>query len=200
MAFTQEQRTGLGIALNEADLLGFEIDPERRIAVATFRVLTLPERGPAPHDRRVHFTFCPVGRIVASLRKGRWDDPDAEVVPFAISELLATVQSFGELSIYGWEYIDVHAKQLAKWGDRLSLDWASGDDGLSHSITVFQDPGDRILDLCVWFDSMELSDSRGESIPLDAFIAGGKRWWQAFYAGDERTKGYGMAPLQGPAE
>jgi hypothetical protein len=117
----------------------------------------------------------------------------------AVGELLATVQSFGGLSIFGWEYIDVHAKQLEKWGDRMSPNRTSGDDGLSHSITVFEDSGDRILDLCVWFDNVEVRDPQGRSIPLDSSIAGGKRWWDAFYAGDERTKGYGMAPLKGPA-
>jgi hypothetical protein len=120
------------------------------------------------------------------------------VVSFPLDQLLPIVQSFGALSISGWEFIDVHAKELERWGDRLSLDWASGEDGRSHSITVFQDPGDRILDLCVWFDDLEIRDAERRTIPLEAFIAAGKRWWDAFYEGDERTKGYGMAPLKGP--
>ncbi len=137
MSLTEEQRSGLDIALNEADLLGFHVHPERRLARATFRVLTLPESGPPAEDQRVDLLFRPVGRVVASFRNGRWDDPNAEAIPFGIHELLHTVQSFGELSIYGWEFIDVHVKQLAKWGDRLRLDWSSGQDGLSHSLTVF---------------------------------------------------------------
>jgi hypothetical protein len=199
MSLTEEQRSGLNVALNEADLLGFEVDPGRRIAAATFRVLTLPEIGPAPDDRRVQFLFRPVGRVAASLRDGRWDDPEAPVVPFALGELLSIVQSFGGLPVYGWEFIDVHAKELEKWGDRLSIDWTSGDDGRSHSITVFQEPGNRILDLCVWFDELEIRDPQRGVVPVDAFVAAGKRWWDAFYAGDERTKGYGMALLKEPA-
>jgi hypothetical protein len=199
MSLTEEHRSGLNVALNEADLLGFEVDPERRIAAATFRVLTLPEVGPSPDDRRVQFLFRRVGRVAASLRNGRWDDPDAPVLPFALPDLLSVVQSFGGLSLYGWEFIDVHAKELAKWGDRLSLDWTSGDDGRSHSITVFQEPGNRILDLCVWFDELELRDPERRIISIDDFIAAGKRWWDAFFAGDERTKGYGMVPGKYPA-
>lgn len=196
MTLTEEQRTGLGIALDEADLLGFEVNPERRIAGATFRVLTLPESGPLPDDRRVQLLFRPVGRVAASLRNGRWDDPHAAVVPFPIDDLLTIVESFGSLPIYGGEYIDVHASELEKWGDRLSLDWRSGADGLSHSITVFQGSSSRILDLCVWFDELEIRDPGGNRIPLDAFLAAGKRWWDAFHAGDERTKGCGMFPLE----
>src|SRR5262245_32108018 len=79
---TEEQCAGLNVALNEADLLGFEVNAERRMAAATFRVLTLPEIGPAPDDRRVQFLFRPVGRVAASLRDGRWDDPGAPIVPF----------------------------------------------------------------------------------------------------------------------
>ena len=48
----EEFRTELGVALNEADLLGFEVEERRRIAAATFRVLSLPAEGRPPEDRR----------------------------------------------------------------------------------------------------------------------------------------------------
>jgi hypothetical protein len=113
--------------------------------------------------------------------------------------LLTVVQSFKGLPIYGWEFIDTHKKELEEWGDRLSLDWTSGSDGVSHSITVFQDPEDRILDLCVWFDDLVIRNPAGSTIPLDTFVAAGKRWWDALYAGDERTKGHGIFPLNDPS-
>src|SRR5260221_8868724 len=100
MRLSEHERKRLGVALTEADLLGFELDPERRIAAATLRVPTLPDSGPPPQDRRVQLLLRPVGRVAASLRNGRWDDPAAEVVPFAIDDLLTTVQSFGGLPVY----------------------------------------------------------------------------------------------------
>lgn len=198
MQLTQEQREGLGIALNEATLLGVELDPRRRIAGATFCVVTLPEDGPEPEDCRVQLIFHPVGRIAASLRNGRWDDPNAEVVSFGVEELLSVVQSFGGLPIYGWEYIDVHESQLEQWGDRISLDWRSGSDGVAHSIGLFQDCRDRFLDLCLWFDDLEIRDPTGNAITVESFIAGGKRWWDALYDGDKRTAGHGIVPVKGP--
>ena len=199
MPLTKEQRDGLGVALNEASLLGVEVDPERRVAGATFEVFSLPKEGSAPSDGRVLLVFQPVGRVAASLRNARWDDPEAAAVPFVLGELLATVQSFSGLPVYGWEFIDVDAKERQSWGKRLSLDWTSGSDGRTHSITLFQDAGNRILDLCVWFDELEIRDPEGNAIPLNAFIAAGNRWWDAFHGGDERTRGHGMFPLQGPA-
>jgi hypothetical protein len=194
---TEDQGNGLDIALNEAVLLGFEVDADRRLAAATFEVLTLP--GPAPDDRRVQFVFHPVGRVAASLRNGRWDDSEASIVPFSINDLLTVVQSFKGLPIYGWEFIDTHNKELEEWGDRLSLDWTSGSDGVSHSITVFQDSEDRHLDLCVWFDDLVIRNPVRSTIPLDTFIAAGKRWWDALYAGDERTRGHGITPINDPS-
>lgn len=71
---------------------------------------------------------------------------------------------------------------------------------LSHSISVSQeDGGNRVLELCVWFDELEIRDPAGGVIPIAAFIAGGKRWWDAFNAGDDRTKGLGLIPLKGPS-
>jgi hypothetical protein len=190
-----ELRIGLGIALNEADLLGFEVDPSRRLASATFRVLTLPAEGSPPADCRIQMLFRPVGRVAASLRAGYWDDSSAPVVPFALGDLLAVVQSFGGQPIYGWEFFDLHEKELARWGDRLSLDWRSGGDGLSRSITVFQTSGrgpSRHLDVCVWFDELEARTPGGAIVPLEQFAAGGRRWWDGLFAGDQRTEGHGI--------
>lgn len=195
MPITDKQRNGFGVALNEADLLGFEVVPERRAAAATFRVLTLPEDGPPPDDRRVQIVFHPVGRVAASLRNGA-DYASAEVVPFAIEELLATVESFGGLPVYGWEFIDLPERNFRTWSDRLSLDWTSGEDGRSHSITVFQESGDRTLEIRVWFDELKIYDPEFNEISIDAFIDGGERWWDGFYEGDEQTDGYGLNLLE----
>lgn len=194
---TEDQSNGLNVALNESDLLGIEVDTERRIAAATFRVLSLPEVGPPPEDRRFQFLFDRVGRVAASLRDGRWDDLSAPAIPFALEDLLSVVQSFGGLSIYGWEFIDVHEKKLARWGDRLSLDWASGGLISPHSITVFQEDEKRNLDICIWYESLEIRNSKGTVVSIDDFVAAGKRWWKGFYEGDDRTNSFGMVPLKG---
>ncbi len=200
MAGWGDLRSELGVSLNEADLLGFEVDSARRIATATFRVLTLPAEGPPPADRRVQILFRPVGRVAASLRNGQWNDEEAEVVPFSLRDLLGVVQSFGGQPVYGWEFFDIHEKALAQWGNRLSLDWQSGSDGLSRSISVFQSSGAgafRHLDLCVWFDELEVRRPDGVVIPLEEFVAGGRRWWDAMYAGDKRAEGHGIFPAGG---
>jgi hypothetical protein len=200
MAAWEELRTELGVALNEADLLGFEVDPARRMANATFRVLTLPAAGPPPADRRVQMLFRPVGRVAASLRNGFWNDEAADVVPFSLAELLGVVESFGGYPIYGWEFFDVHDRELARWGNRLSLDWRSEPDGLSRSISVFQSSNGgpaRHLDLCVWFDELEVRRPDGSTIALEEFAAGGRRWWDALFARDKRTEGPGIIPVSG---
>ncbi|MGN6625325.1 MAG: hypothetical protein ACTHLN_01785, partial [Tepidisphaeraceae bacterium] len=139
----------------------------------------------------------PVGRVVASLRNGVWDDMAAEVVPFAVTDLLPVVQRFGGQPIYGWEFFDVHDKELGRWGKRLSLDWRSGSDGLSRSMTVFQESAQHAvqhLNLCIWFDDLEIRRPDGSVLSLEDFATGGKRWWDAMYAGDERTQGAGIVP------
>jgi len=186
----------IGLAMNEATLLGVEVDTESRMAGVTLDVLTLPERGDPPSDRRVQFVLSPVGRVAASLRLGRWNDAGAPVEHFEIGALLGIVESF-KTSIYGWEFFDQHEKEMAGWGARLSVNWRSGSDGLSHSLFLFQEGGpQRHLDLCIWFDELVLRDPRGREIAQDEFIAGGRRWWTAFRAGDPRTHGEGLIPLK----
>jgi len=139
---------------------------------------------------------------VVSLRGGRWDDTKAPLIPVAPNELLDTVRSFGGLPVYGWEFLDVHEREMAQWGDRLSLDWRSPSGahppgcGLSHSLLLFQDGGDRHLDLCVWFDEIEARKPDGMPMPLAELAAGGRRWWDALNTRDPRTADTGIFPLQ----
>ena len=199
MKLLEEQKDGMNEALNEADLLGFEVHPDKRVGAATFRVLTLDESGEVPQNSRLQFLFYPVTRIVASLRTGRWDDANAEVMPLALDELLQVVQSFSGSPVYGWQFFDVHEKTLDTIADRISLNWQSGENADGHSIMLFQEEGDdRFLELCVWFGSLLIRTPAREAVSIDDFIAGGRRWWDAMYAGDPRTEGRGITPAPSP--
>jgi hypothetical protein len=194
---TSEQVELLNVALNEATLLGAEVETEQRAAAITLSVLSLPEEGPPPEDPRVQLLLHPVGRVCASLRHGRWDDAEAPVEAFRIDELLAVLGRLGRHAVYGWEFFDVpEEKDFARWKDRLSLDWeAPGDEGRSHTLVLFQEADEAHLDLCFWFDDLVVHAPSHEEIPLDEFAAGGKRWWDALYAGDQRTADSGIVPL-----
>lgn len=196
LQMTSAEAEGLGIALNEATLLGVEIDPSRRIAAVTLRVLTLPEDGPPPADSRLQLLLQPVGRIAASLRGGRWDDPAAPVLPLKEGDVLTASQSFGCLPIYGWRFFDLPGEDFKRWSSRLSLDSRLGMDGHRHTITLFQEGNDRHLDLRIWFDDLEFRTTDGCRIGLIEVIEGGKRWWDRMYAGDPRTHGCGIMPLR----
>lgn len=195
MNLLDDDKAKLGVALNEADVLGVELAEDRRVVSITFAVLSLPLAGPPPEDRRVQFLLHPVGRVAASYRQGRWDDSEAEVTRFEPRELLQVVQRFGGLPVYGWEFFDVHEKDFVTWRDRLSMDWKQGEGGMSHSLSLFQEGPEAHLDLCIWFDSFEIRTASGEPVSLDEFCDGGRRWWDAVYAGDPRTDGHGIVPL-----
>lgn len=197
MPLTDEEKKGLGVALNEATLWGVEFNEKKRWLAATFAVQSLPEDGLAPEDPRVQLVFKPVGRVAASLRKGRWDDREAEIIQFQIEQLQEIVAANCGQPIYGWEFVDVTGEaNFERWADRLSLDYSGGNDGMKHSIVLFQEGIERHLDLCVWFDELQIFDPKFQVIPLDAFIARGVQWWNAMYAGDSRTSVSGIVPLK----
>jgi hypothetical protein len=202
MSLTAEQIDGLGVALNEATIIEVLLNTENFVSVVRASVLTLPEDAYAPEPNPyVQIALRPTGRIAASLRLGDWDDEEAPVEPFEIEHLSEIVSRVCGFPIYGWEFVDVpEDKGFAPWSDRLSLDWRSGvEGGLSHSLTLFQEGGGREwLDLRIWFDELGVFDSEGEQMPTDEFIAGGKRWWDAFYADDPRVADENMAPLSSP--
>jgi hypothetical protein len=197
--WSKEVIDGLGIAINEATLLGVEVDEAARKVEVTLKVLTLPDVGPAPDDSRILLALSPVGRIVASLRHGLWNDETAEVERFTLDSLSDVVRSFQGCDIYGWEFFDCSDERFDRCSGRLSLDWQSGTDGRAHTLDLFQEGNDkgqrRHLDLRISFDDMTLYTPIRAVVPIEEFIAGGRRWWDALYSGDARTQRSGIMPL-----
>jgi hypothetical protein len=182
-----DDTNGLNVALNEATLLGLEVDRSRRLAGATFAVLSLPESGEVPSDRRVQMLFVNVGRVAARLT-----GPDRRgAVPISVEQLLEVVQSFGGSPIHGWKFFDVEHNPLEPSGAGESLDIELEGGSRAHSISLFQENGRR-LDVCVWFEGIALRTPDGEDIDPDEFMAAGRRWWDAFHRHDPRTQGHGL--------
>ena len=129
----------------------------------------------------------------AALRESRWDDLSADSVLFGIDDL-DIVQSFGGLPLYGWEFVNNDDGALAYWMERSSLVLEPVGGSTANRLSLFQEGGDRHLDLWIWFEDLLVRDSDGSPIPLSVFIADGKRWWDALYADDPRTQGHGIIP------
>lgn len=193
---TDELRAGLDTALNEADFCDIRINERRGEVRLLFVVLTLPEEGPEPEDRRTVLSCSGVSRIVASLRRAIGHEGEEETVSLFLEELPSTVRSFGSQPIFGWRFLDMPESGDAPWRDKASLDFSVGRGRGEHSIDLFQESIDepaRRLDLRIEFDELTVTDARGDALPLDDFAAGGRRWWAALEAGDPRTEGHGIS-------
>jgi hypothetical protein len=184
--FSEQQVSDFGVALNEATLIGIEVSAEERGVVVTLAVLALPPGGGAsPEDPRVQILLQPVGRIVASLR-----DREGERVDRIDLDELESLAGSGQQPIYGWEFLDVAGEPQELKAP--SLDWRSEPGGTSHTLDLFQEIPD--LDVRIWFDELRIFDPDRVEIPFDEFTAAGVRWWDALYAGDSRTEGWGIVP------
>lgn len=188
MMLDEATRCGLGVAINEANWVGFSLDPATRTATVTLLVPTLPSTALAEVQLLLHG----VARVAVSLRQGVWCDPGAAVEPLTLASLPDAVRSFGGQPIYGWQFFD---REPPTWTDRLSCDWRAAVGSAAHSLELFQEGVDRHLDLCVWFDSLDVLDSRGLRVPLARFMADGVAWWRALHAGTAQAANLGLVSL-----
>ncbi len=78
----------------------------------------------------------------------------------------------------------------------LSLDFRAEGTSLNHTLHLFQEDRQQKLDVCVWFDQLDVRDRSSNALSLDEVIAGGKRWWDGLHSGDPRTRTSGIHPLK----
>ncbi len=191
-------REGLGVALNESRWLDVDVDVRRREVRSLLHVLTLPETGPEPKDPRRVLRCWGVSRVSASLRAGPLPDPDAAPEPLRLRDLSRAVRSFGALPIYGWDFLDPPAAWTDRWSERVSLDERLGTPGPDeHRLYLFQDGEDRCLEMCVWFHDLTVTDGKARTVAIEEFLEGGRRWWEALFAGDPRVSDHGIVAAPG---
>jgi len=195
MKIEDELRYRIGVALNEAILLGVEFDKGKNLIACSFALVAMDKDGNVPKDNRLLFIFNPIGRFVASYRKGRWNDRKAEVEKFEPESILEIVQRFEGLPIYGWDFINCGDKDFDTWKDRLSFDYSTGkSSGLTNTIDLFQEGFDQHIDIRIWFDNFEILTSKYEQVELEVFLENGKRGWDAIYANNETMQDFGIIP------
>lgn len=193
---SDEIKSGLDVAFNEATLLGVEVSESRQVAAITLALLTLPSnREPAPEDSQVSVILDGVSRVAVSLRDGNWHDRSAATQPVLLDSLPDVVRTFQGQPVYGGEFFD-QEENFRQWSDRLSLDATLHPSAADHSLTLFQEGVGRHLDIRLWFSNLRITDAEGQPLNLKQVIAGGQRWWKAMYGGDPRTKGSGTSRLK----
>jgi hypothetical protein len=177
-----EQVEGLGVALNEADWHDLTIDEAAAAVEVLLTVLARDETGAEVADPRRTLRLSGCARLAASYRAGPADDAAAPVIPLDAEGLDQLLTRHGGGPVYGWEFVD--SGGFRDWEHRLSLDLVMSGHG-GHTLSLFQDLGGvHHLDLIVWFSDISVLDGNGDRLDLEAFIAGGRRWWEAMYAGE----------------
>lgn len=159
-------------------------------------VLTMPNDGTDRMHRPVTLRLDQIGRIAASLRAQAWNDVEPTVFPLDLDKLDEVVQSYGGVSLHGWEFIDLPESSWAQWRELLSVDTTlSGtDDKHVLELSLQEGTNPRELDLRVWFGNLSVTDESGRPITLDTFMADSRRWWDAHDHSDPRAVAAEVAP------
>jgi hypothetical protein len=193
----EETREDLGVALNEADVLGIRLDPSGAWCDLLLHVLALPEAGPLDPDARRILRLVSPAQLRVLLRTDQpWSPPEhLPVIPLASLE--AVEDFFASLSwswsMYGWKFLD--DPSLTKdWPAQPSLTVDLRPGTGSHSLYWFNECGREEADgnagYCiegtVTFEDLEILRADATPYPLTEFIAGGHRYWQALQTRDAR--------------
>jgi hypothetical protein len=192
----EETRGDVEVALNEADVLGIQLDPSGAWCNLLLHVLTLPEAGPLDPDARRILRLTVPAQLRVLLRADQTGSAGyGPVIPLA--DLDAVEDFFASLNwsgpMYGWKFLD-DPSLTHDWPLPPSLTVAVRPGAGPHSLYWFnecgREEGDTNVAYCiegtVTFQDLEILHADATLQPLNEFIAGGRRHWQALHSRDAR--------------
>jgi len=195
MDLTDVKKGLIDAVLDEATLLGIELDKsERRISLA-FSILWLPEDETRQAIDTITIALYGIHRLAASHRDENPANPDVAVLPIKLEKFADVVMSLGGTPVYGGSFLKDSKKEFSKYKDRLSIDHKFDSVESLYSIYLFQEDNIYSLDFWIWFDELKVFVSDQQEIGISDLYEGCRRWWVAFYNKDSRTSGKGMYPV-----
>jgi hypothetical protein len=192
----KDSRTAVGVALNEADVLGIQLEPSGAWCDLLVHVLALPETGPLDPDARRVLRLVSPAQVRVLLQQDRFQRAGyGPVIPLTgldqVEAFFASLAWSG--SMYGWEFLD--APSLTRdWPAQPSLSIEIRPQAGSHSLYWFNEcgraEGDARAAYCiegtVTFEDLEVRRADAALQPLDEFISDGDRYWQGLHNRDQR--------------
>jgi hypothetical protein len=188
---------GLDLALNESQVCGLCFDADAAEARLLLEVLALPEVGPIDRDPRRLLVLSGVSSIEVVLRADRAGALGPVLPLDSLDALDRFFASLGQAdAMYGWEFID-RENAGEDWNVSASLTAASSEpQAAGHTLHWFTEcgrPGPAgdwerfVLRGVIRFGSLRIEWAEGRPVPLEEFVAGGRRWWVAFQRRDARV-------------
>jgi hypothetical protein len=194
--WNRELVDGLDLAFNESTACGLTFDAEAAEARLLIEVLALPEAGPLDRDSRRVAVFSGVSAVEVILRP-EMDSDLGPVLPLESMDALETFfASLGQAdAMYGWSFFDIDDPG-ADWNQPPSLLLHVPTANPSpHTVHWFTECGrptaadgwERFfLQGVLRFKDLRIERADLRALPLEAFIADAKRWWDAFAQHDAR--------------
>lgn len=142
-------------------------------------VLARDGSGAEVADPRRTLRLSGCARLVAALRETPEGGGPGEPHPLDLDGLRDLLRRRGGRPVYGWRFVDLADEP---WLREPSLALDLGGPG-GHTLTLFQDLRENLLDLRVWFADLVVLDGGGATVPRERFVAEGVAWWDAMYAG-----------------
>ncbi len=194
----------LEVALNEATVAGLRLETGDAVSLL-LHVLALPESGPPDPDTRRALVLSGVSRVRVLLRRDVPGEVDyGPALPLAdlaaVEEFFASLSRTGDL--YGGEFLDA-PDLVADWPPAVSLDRTLGAaTPETHSLYWFNECGTADDSFCieglVEFTEVAARRADGTPLPVEEFVAAGRRWWAAFRGGDPRVSPAAQQALPAP--
>lgn len=204
MTLTGQLTNDLNTSLNEATVVGVDLDPAAATARVLVHVLALPENGPIDHDPRRALTFTDVSNFQVLLRPDPFGGDFGPAIPIQdLDELASLFARLGRFQpMYGWRFLN-NLDLTDDWPPEPSLKLRLRPQPAAHSLYWFteciENDDSYCLEGIICFDDLQIERADGTPVSVRRFAANGRRWWTGLYGNDPRVSGQAqIATTDGP--
>jgi hypothetical protein len=206
VAWDEQTRTGLEIALNEAEVVGLRFADTDSACELLLHVCAQSDPVAAVPDPRRVLRLRRPSRIRVLLREHRLGGGYGPAIPLAGPD---DVESFfasldGWEAMYGWEFLDQPGR-TDDWPPEpsLTVEVRPGHPA-AYSLFWFtegrrDDDGLYCIEGVIDFDDLEVRYADGRDEPVEQFIADGRRWWDGLFGRGGRPPQVQVTPPEAPS-
>lgn len=175
MKISEKLKNGLDIVLNEAAILGLDLNEDENYLSCKLELLQ--ENG-SEIPNYVTLKLENLKRYISAYKTDIQNSK--KIIQFHPNQIAEYLQNFIHKDIYGWEFFNVENSNFNF--DKLSFEYITDTNYTNfNSLELFQEGFNDDLEIKIWFERVRFFDEKNNELNIEQLIAQQNKIWETIF-------------------